>query len=90
VRRSLVRVKIWCLLIAFFLCAGILKFAHLSQAAENVVLGVAVVAPILLYAVRCERCKTRELTFGFGGPSKSFGELLVPPDKCPKCGFERI
>jgi len=90
VSRSLVRVKIWCLVSAFLLCAGVLKFAHLSQAVENFVFGVAAIAPILLYTVRCERCKTRELTFGFGGPSKSFGDLLMPPERCPNCGVERI
>lgn len=88
--RSLVRVKIWCLVAAFFICAGILKFAHLSHAAENIAMAIAVIAPILLYTVRCERCKIRELTFGSGGPSKSFGDLVMPADRCPNCGFERI
>lgn len=90
VKRSLVRVKIWSLLGTFFTCAGFIKFGHLSETVENVVLGIAVISPILLYTVRCERCKRAELSFGFSGPSKSFGDLLVPPDKCPNCGFERI
>jgi hypothetical protein len=74
----------------FFTSAIVLKFGHLSDTAENIVLGFAVIAPILLYTVRCERCKKVELSFGFGGPSKSFGDLLIPPEKCQNCGLERI
>ena len=46
VKRSLVRVKIWSLLGTFFTCAGFIKFGHLSETVENVVLGIAVISPI--------------------------------------------
>jgi hypothetical protein len=74
----------------FLIAVLVLKFGHLGDTAGNVLFGIAAIAAILLYTVRCERCKKMELVYRFSGPSKSFGDLLMPPKKCPNCGLERV
>jgi hypothetical protein len=88
---SLVRIKAALLVVTFLGCWILLKYFD-SHRDENTLLAIAGVSAILLYFVRCERCKS-SIYYTAGG--KRSLRLLGAPGflmakKCPICGKLRV
>jgi hypothetical protein len=86
-RRSLLRVKVWLLFAVFVAGLSLFKFGPWTGKIQLAILVGAFVASFLLYALRCEGCKTREFKFLDWITWKA---LFAPARFCPKCGIARV
>jgi hypothetical protein len=88
--RSLVRIKVLLLWLTFTACWLTLRFNDLSEGYGNAVLGIAAVAAVLFYFVRCEQCHTSVMTGRSNKLPLPSMNALFPPKRCPACGKERF
>jgi hypothetical protein len=87
--RSAVRVKALLLWAIFLGCWFALRVDEIPLRWQDAILAVAGIDAVLLYFIRCERCKDPLISLR---PDRitSLWRIMLPQKRCPKCGMNRI